>query len=285
MSHPCRGYGIGLLVATFERVTPLRAEPSRHERAERTADLLARLARASDEAARRTLVDEVVELNLGVADSVAARYASRGVPLEDLRQVAYVALIRSVRAFDSERGFDFLAYSVPTMRGEIRRYFRDLGWMVRPPRRIQEMQARLSTARAELTFSLGRAPRPSELAEHLEVSVGDVEEALSSDAAFTPDSLDRPVGDGDDTLAQALGGLDPAQAAAEARAMLRPVVRVLGDRDRRILELRFVRGLTQQEIAEDIGITQMQVSRLLARIFRDLRQGLTGSADAAALVE
>ncbi|WP_232524710.1 sigma-70 family RNA polymerase sigma factor [Nocardioides mangrovicus] len=266
-------------------MTPLRAEPSRHERAERTADLLARLARASDEAARRTLVDEVVELNLGVADSVAARYASRGVPLEDLRQVAYVALIRSVRAFDSERGFDFLAYSVPTMRGEIRRYFRDLGWMVRPPRRIQEMQARLSTARAELTFSLGRAPRPSELAEHLEVSVGDVEEALSSDAAFTPDSLDRPVGDGDDTLAQALGGLDPAQAAAEARAMLRPVVRVLGDRDRRILELRFVRGLTQQEIAEDIGITQMQVSRLLARIFRDLRQGLTGSADAAALVE
>lgn len=245
------------------------------ERSDRTERLLHRAAVAPDELERQRLLDDVVVLNLGVASAVAARYRSRGIPLEDLRQVACLALVKAARGYDATLGHDFLSYAVPTIRGEIKRHFRDHGWAVRPPRRIQELQGRISTADSELSFSLGRSPRPSEIAAFLDEPVEAVTEALASDGCFRPASLDRPVGvDGDLVLGDLIGADDPDQDAAESRVVLGPAVRHLAERDRRILMLRFFRGWTQQEIAEDIGVTQMQVSRLLSRILKDLRREL-----------
>jgi RNA polymerase sigma-B factor len=253
---------------------PLRSA-NRTTRAEHTAQLLAAASATSDDAERHRLFDEAVMLNMGVANALAARYRHRGVSIEDLRQVAYLALVKAARGFDSASGHEFLSYAVPTIRGEIKRHFRDHGWSVRPPRRIQELQGRIAIADGELSAALGRSPRPVEVADHLGTSLDDVLEALAADGCFTPTSLDRPVGiNGETSIGEMLGDEDHGRDAAEARLMLGPAVRSLGDRDRRILMLRFFRGWTQQEIAEDIGVTQMQVSRLLSRILDDLRQEL-----------
>jgi RNA polymerase sigma-B factor len=250
---------------------------SRTERAERTAQLL-ECSVGACERERQRILDEVIVLNIGVANAVAARYRARGVAIEDLQQVAYLALVKAAQGFDPSAGHHFLSYCVPTIRGEVKRYFRDHGWAVRPPRRIQELQSRISTASSELAFELGRSPRPSELAERLDESLDDVTEALANDGCFAPTSLDRTFGeDGSTTLGELLGRDDEGQPAAEARVVLGPVVRRLGERDRRILMLRFFRGWTQQEIAEDIGVTQMQVSRLLSRILSELREQLPGA--------
>lgn len=218
---------------------------------------------------------------MGVARSVASRYANRGIEEEDLLQVAYLALTRAARDFDPQRDQDFLAYAVPTIRGEVKKHFRDHGWTVRPPRRIQETQARITRAEGELAQQIGRTPTAEELADHLDAAVRDVVEALAADGCFAPASLDRPVGGtdgeaGTSTLADLLVGTDTVQPAAEARLTLGPAVRRLTERDRRILYLRYFEQCTQQEIAESIGVTQMQVSRLLARILRDLRRELSG---------
>lgn len=237
-----------------------------------TQQLLARAADAADDAERHHLLDEVVVLNMVVATSIATRYRSRGIATEDLEQVAHLALVRAAQGYDPSTGHDFLSYAVPTIRGEVKRHFRDHGWAVRPPRRIQELQARISVAESELCFALGRSPRPTEIATHLDEEVQFVNEALASDGCFTPASLDRPVGpEGDTSLGELIGDHDAGQQAAEARVILAPAVRRLSDRDRRILMLRFFHGWTQQEIAQDIGVTQMQVSRLLSRILSDLR--------------
>jgi RNA polymerase sigma-B factor len=251
---------------------------SRPERAELTEELLAATVGASA-VERQRLLEEVVVLNIGVANAVASRYRSRGIPGDDLQQVAYVALIKAAQGFDPSAGHHFLAYCVPTIRGEIKRYFRDHGWTVRPPRRIQELQSRISAAQGELSSSLGRSPRASEVAEHLDESFEDVTEALASDGCFTPLSLDRPAGrESATSVGDLLGEEDSGRAAAEARVMLAPVLRRLAERDRRIVLLRFFHGWTQQEIAQDIGVTQMQVSRLLSRILADLRAGLSDGA-------
>jgi len=227
------------------------------------------------DAERRELTNELAAVNMPVADSVVSRYRARGIATEDLQQVAYLALTKASRRFDPAAGHDFLSFCVPTIRGEVRRYFRDKGWMVRPPRRIQELQQRLTRARTDLTTSLGRPPSPSELAQHLGEDVSAVREAMDGQGCFSPASLDRPVSEeGGSTLGELIGDEDDDQAAAEARVVLAPVVRRLSRRDRHILELRFYEGLTQREIADDIGVTQMQVSRLLTRIFRDIRQDL-----------
>lgn len=255
----------------------------RNERAEQTAELLERVPRTKTQEEREHLIDQVVLLNMCVANAIASRYSSRGVAIDDLRQVAYVALIKATRKYDVTSGHNFLSYCVPTIRGEIRRYFRDHGWMVRPPRRIQELQKRISVAQSELSYALGRSPRPREIAAELDESLEDVIEALSGEGCFTPASLDRPVGEGGTTpLGELIGEEEDGQASAEARVVLAPLIRRLGERDRHILMLRFFRGWTQQEIAEDIGVTQMQVSRLLTRILSDLRQDLSGDIDSAA---
>ena len=247
-------------------------------RSDHTTALFAQAVEArdrDDQEEHERLLDEIVLLNMPVAASVASRYRSRGVASDDLEQVAYLALVKAVRGFEPDAGHPFLAYCVPTVRGEIKRWFRDHGWTVRPPRRIQELQARISAAQSELSFSLGRSPRPSEVAEHLQENLEDITEALATDGCFTPASLDKPVGlEGDTVLGDLLGEQDQGRDAAEARVVLAPVVRQLGERDRRILMLRFFRGWTQQEIADDIGVTQMQVSRLLGRILGQLRDEL-----------
>jgi RNA polymerase sigma-B factor len=254
------------------RRTPDAAE--RAERAAGTTDLLARAASCS-KSERAELLAEVVQLNMGVADAIASRYRRRGVADEDLQQVAYLALTKAARKFDPEAGHDFLSYAVPTIRGELCRYFRDSGWMVRPPRKVQELQSRIFAAQSELSLTLGRSPSPREVGAHLAEPLGDVEEALAAEGCFTPTSLDRSVtADSDITLGDLLAGHDVTESAAEARVVLAPVVRRLSERDKKVLRLRFFDDCTQQEIAQEIGVTQTQVSRLLSRIFAELRDGL-----------
>ncbi len=186
--------------------------------------------------------------------------------------MAALALTKAAHGFDVSAGHEFLSYAVPTIRGELRKHFRDRGWMIRPPRRIQELQARINAAQGELANDLGRSPVPTEVAAHLDEPVSSVIEALASDGCFVPASLDHPAGsDGVSSLGDLLS-VDPAEhRACEARMVLAPVLRQLGQRDRQILAMRFYEGLTQREIADRIGVTQMQVSRLLSRILEQLR--------------
>jgi RNA polymerase sigma-B factor len=251
----------------------------RENRADRTRSIVAQLAASSTSSAQRTrLRNELAAVNLPVATAVAARFRGRGIEEEDLQQVAALALVRAATRYDPATG-PFLSYAVPTMTGEVRRHFRDHGWMVRPPRRIQELQARVNRASAQLNATLGRAPRPSELAQHLDAALDDVVEALGCHGCFNPASLDAPVGTGDTSDAGSLGDLlgdhdTSGIDAAEARTMLAPLVRALPERDRLILQRRFFDGLTQREIGEELGVTQMQVSRLLNRILTQIRHGL-----------
>jgi RNA polymerase sigma-B factor len=247
-------------------------------RSEQTAELLRRAAERDRPEARRELLEQVVLLNMGVARSVARRYRSKGIASEDLDQVAYVALVRAADKFDVSLDKDFLTYAVPSIRGEIKKHFRDHGWVVRPPRRTQELQPQVVAAGQELTHLLGRSPRPSEIASHLGVDVEEVIEALAMDGCFRPTSLDVPVGDGGSSvLGDLLEGEETGVQASEARMLLAPVLRQLGERDRRILYLRFFEGLTQREIGRELGVTQMQVSRLLTRICETLREQLADS--------
>ncbi|KQY54231.1 MULTISPECIES: sigma-70 family RNA polymerase sigma factor [unclassified Nocardioides] len=248
----------------------------RDQRRKLTASLLQRAARASTPEERARLLEDVVLANVCVARSIASRYKSRGIASEDLEQVANAALVRVVQKFDGEHESDFLAYAVPSIRGEIRRYFRDHGWVVRPPRRIQELQSRVIEERDRLGSEGRRTPSDGEIAAALDVPEQEVSEALRAEGCFTPTSLDAPVGD---DVGASLGDMLPdpqadEAAAAEARVMLRPVVRRLSARDRKLLRMRFFDELTQQEIADEFGVTQTQVSRLLSRIMRDLRSGL-----------
>jgi RNA polymerase sigma-B factor len=245
------------------------------DRGELTARLLAEIAETDDPTEQKRLRDEIVVLNMGVARAIAARYRDRGISRDDLLQAAYVGLVKAVQGFDPGFERDFLSYAVPTVTGEVKRYFRDFGWTVRPPRRIQELQAQVARASTELSQRLSRSPKPREVAEHLGVDVDAVIEALAADGCFTPASLDVPVGeDGSSSLGELIGEEDADLGRAEARILLGPAVRKLKDRDRRIIELRFFHGWTQEQIARDIGVTQMQVSRLLSRILADLRRDL-----------
>jgi RNA polymerase sigma-B factor len=248
---------------------------ARQERSDRTAELLERACATTCPEEREHLLESVVVLNMGVARAVSRRFRNKGVPNEDLEQVAFLALTRAARHFDQSLRHDFLSYAVPTIRGELKKHFRDHGWTVRPPRRIQELQGRIMSARATLTQQLGRSPRPSEIAAALDEDLDQILEALSTDGCFAPASLDRPVGDDTGTtLGELVSDEDRGQRAAEARVVLAPLVRRLAERDRRIINMRFFEDLTQQEIADRIGVTQMQVSRLLSRILSDLHEDL-----------
>jgi RNA polymerase sigma-B factor len=255
--------------------------PSAHqsERAQETLRLLKAAARESSEEERRRLYGEAVVLNMEVAESVARRYAHRGEPLADLVQVACVGLTKAARGFDPERGHDFLSYAVPSMSGEIKRYFRDHGWTIRPPRRIQEVRQQISGAVAELSQDLGRSPRPSELAKHLGVDVGDIEEALATEDAYAPASLDDRGPDSDGMpLVESLSYEDLDLRRMEVIATLGPAVQKLGARERHILFLRFFHGWKQREIADKLGVSQMQVSRLLSRTLATLRAEIVDEA-------
>jgi RNA polymerase sigma-B factor len=264
--------------ATLRSCTPVEGK----ERARRTDGIVADLRVVEPESSHsRDLTASLIETNVGVARSMAGRYRNRGIDLDDLEQVALLGLTKAAQRFDPSAGHDFLSYAVPTIRGELRRHFRDAGWMVRPPRRVQDLQSRIARAQDELEPELGRSPRPSEVARHLGVELDDVVEALAADGCFTPTSLDGPVGDGASSLGDLLGSEDRALESAEARVMLEPVLRQLSERDQRIVQLRFVEERTQQEIAETIGLTQAQVSRVLTRILEQLRSGLREPVPAA----
>jgi RNA polymerase sigma-B factor len=209
---------------------------------------------------------------MGLARAIAARYRGRGIAEDDLTQAASMALLKAARNFDPARGVEFLSYAVVTMKGEVKRQFRDYGWMVRPPRPIQKLQADVSRADSELTHQLGRSPKVSEVAAYLGVAEDDVLEALSADGCFTPTSLDTPIGaEGSGVLGELIPGDDSAMSEAEARVMLTPAVRALPEREREVLYLRFFRQQTQAQIADEIGVTQMQVSRILSRVLVKLR--------------
>jgi RNA polymerase sigma-B factor len=234
--------------------------------------LLEQAARETDPVERKRLQDEVVVLHMGLARAIAARYRGRGIADDDLTQAASMALLKAARNFDPTRGVEFLSYAVVTMKGEVKRQFRDYGWMVRPPRSIQKLQSDVSRADSELTHRLGRSPKVSEVAAYLDVAEEEVLEALSADGCFTPTSLDTPVGsEGSGVLGELIPGDDSAMSEAEARVMLTPAVRALPEREREVLYLRFFKQQTQAQIAEEIGVTQMQVSRILSRVLVKLR--------------
>lgn len=251
-------------------------EPSRAERCRRTRELLEQAHATDDPELRKDLLDQVILLNRCVAEALANRYRGRGVAVEDLQQAALEGLVKAVHRFDPTVRPDLLTYAVPTIRGEIQRWFRDHGWMVRPPRRLQEMQWRISRSVEELSQDLGREPNGEELRGHLECSAHELDEAVQAFVCFQPPSLDRPVADASGSLpADVLSAEDDGErSAAEARVALAPAVRELGERDRRILYLRFFEDRSQQDIAEQLGVTQVQVSRLFDRILRDLRAQL-----------
>ncbi|NPD06042.1 SigB/SigF/SigG family RNA polymerase sigma factor [Nocardioides sp. zg-1308] len=230
--------------------------------------------------AGRRLARELIEDHHDVAVSMAWRYRNRGVDLDDLQQVALLGLTKAAQRFDPDAGHAFMSFAVPTIRGEIRRYFRDNGWMVRPPRRVQELQPRIHEAREELERELERSPRPTEIAEHLGEPLDSVVEALTAEGTFAPTSLDGVVGDGSTTLGELLGGADPALRAVEAKVLVQPLLAQLSERDRHVVRLRFYEDRPQREIADDLGITQAQVSRILARLLAQLRRGLEGEPTA-----
>ena len=266
-------------------LNPVRLRPAQplegRARARRTDAIVSDLRDVRRQADAHELTRQLIETNAAVARSMASRYRNRGIDLDDLEQVALLGLTKAAQRFDPAAGHDFLSFAVPTIRGELRRHFRDSGWMVRPPRRVQDLQTRIAGAQEELEPRLGRSPRPSELAAHLDEDPSDVVEALAADGCFTPTSLDAPVADGSSSIGDLLGGEDRALAQTEAKVMLDPLMRGLTARDRRILQLRFYQEQTQQEIADSIGLTQAQVSRVLTRILADMRVGLVDRHAAA----
>ncbi|MCB0896136.1 MAG: SigB/SigF/SigG family RNA polymerase sigma factor [Nocardioides sp.] len=240
-----------------------------------TTRLLFEQARGTVNGERREIECRIVEINMTVATDCARRYRGRGVSTDDLDQVAYLGLVKAVRGFDPARGHDFLSFAVPTIRGELRRHFRDQGWALRPPRSIQELQTQILAVEGELSQELGRSPRPTDLARHLGVDLEQVLDALAASGCFSPASLDAPTPEGEEAIGDRLGAIDGAFEDADARVTLAAVMRGLTPRERRILELRFFGGYTQAEIGADIGVTQMQVSRLLNRILARLRSRMS----------
>ena len=219
---------------------------------------------------------ELVLANEAVARAIAQRYRNRGEPTEELLQTARLGLVKAANGYVPDRGVDFLAYAVPTMTGEVKRYFRDQGWAVRPPRRLQELGLRMNRVRAQLEHELGRSPTVPELARELGVDHEEVIEALASAQSYQSVSLDAPSPsagpDAGVTLADTLGSDDDQYALVDDIASLKPLLERLPARDRRILALRFFDELTQQQIGEQVGVTQMQVSRLINRSLTRLRE-------------
>lgn len=256
-------------------VMTVPSAPASRERRRRTKSLFERAAGEPPGDARADTLCEVVVLNVPVARSIARLYRDRGCDLEDLEQTACLALVRAVGNFDASSGHDFLAYAVPSIRGEVMRYFRDHGWMVRPPRSVQELQPLLTAERRKHQQVTGRALSVDEIAARVGVAPNAVRQALLARGCFSPTSLDVPIGEaGSPMLGDMVPYDDPGFDAAESRALLGTLLSVLSDRDRLVLQMRFVEERTQGEMAERFEMTQPQVSRLLRRILTELRERL-----------
>jgi len=237
--------------------------------------LLREFASLTDGDPRRdALRDEIVTGFLPVAAHIARRFAHRGEPLEDLVQVATVGLIHAVDRFEPDRGSDFFSFAVPTISGEVRRHFRDLGWSMRVPRRLKDMHVAINTAVSELAQQLGRAPRPSEIAQRLDLPVAEVLEGLEAAEAYRSSSLDEMLSSeqGSATVGELVGAADAELDRVEFRQVLQPLLDELPPRERTILMLRFFGNLTQTQIGEQVGVSQMHVSRLLGQTLERMRK-------------
>lgn len=248
---------------------------SASDRSDRTRSLLAAYAAETSVFRRKHIADQIVEINRGVAHAIAHRYRDRGELVEDLEQVACLGLVKAVHGFDTSRERDFLVYAVPTISGEVKRYFRDRCWMVRPTRRIQELKSQITGCTEILRQTLGHAPSAAEIADYLGKTLDNVNEALSADSCFLPASLDIRVGEsGGSSRGELIGETDPDFDHAEIRSSLRPCLDKLNAEDRQIIAHRFVDQWTQEQIAQDLGVSQMQISRCLSRIMLTLRKEL-----------
>jgi RNA polymerase sigma-B factor len=229
-----------------------------------------------DDPEREGLRDRLVRGYLPVAQHIARRFSNRGEPLDDLVQVATVGLINAIDRFSPERGSDFFSFAVPTISGEVRRHFRDLGWSMRVPRRLKDLHVSIGAAASELSQSLGRAPKPTEIAERLGVPVSDVLEGLEASEAYRSSSLDEMLSSeqGSATVGELVGEADSELDRVDFRQALRPVLSELAERERTIVLLRFFGNMTQTQIADRVGISQMHVSRLLAQTLDRMRKRL-----------
>jgi RNA polymerase sigma-B factor len=219
--------------------------------------------------------EQLIELHLPLVRALARRYAGRSEQLEDLVQVGSIGLIKAIDRFELERGVELTTYAIPTIIGEIKRHFRDKGWSVHVPRRLKELSLQLTRLVEELSGKLGRSPTVTELAKAAEVDEEDVVEALEIGQAYSTLSLSAaPGGDEEPELDPlgSIGNLEPGYETSEDRALLQPGFRALDPRERKIMHLRFFSGLTQSEIATEVGISQMHVSRLIRRSLEKMRE-------------
>ena len=235
---------------------------------ERSDELFARLS--EDPSAR----DELVRLHYPLVEYLAHRFAGRGEPVDDLVQVASIGLLKAIERFDTERGVKFSTYATPTIIGELKRHFRDKGWALRVPRRLQEIGLQLTRVVADLSQELGRSPTVQEIADRSGLSEDDVLEGMDAIHAHSIGSIDAPTDDEGQTSAARLGSEDETYELLEGWASVAPHLEALPDRERRILYLRFFRGLTQSQIADKLGISQMHVSRILSRTLASLREAV-----------
>jgi RNA polymerase sigma-B factor len=245
----------------------------------RTAELFGELAAADSARARTAARDQLVHLHLPLVEHCARRFRNRGEPFEDLVQVGTIGLLKSIDRFDSGRGVEFSTYATPTIIGEIKRYFRDKGWAIRVPRRLQELRMQIGAATAELSQSLGRSPTPRELAESIGCSVEEIVEGIESSNAYSTLSLDASddAEGGGGGMLDAIGIEDENLEHVEIRESLKPLLDALAPREKQILLLRFFKNRTQTQIAEEIGVSQMHVSRLLSRTLEQLRAAMEES--------
>lgn len=228
------------------------------------------------EAERRQAREALVHLHLPLVEHCARRFRNRGEPYDDLVQVGTIGLLKAIDRFDRERGVEFSTYATPTIIGELKRHFRDSGWAIRVPRRLQELRLQITATTAELTQALGRSPRPAELADAIGCSVEEILEGLESGQAYATLSLDAGNGDGEgpSSMLELLGVDDADLEHIDLRESLRPLLDLLPERERTILVLRFFDNQTQSQIAARVGISQMHVSRLLSRSLGLLRAAL-----------
>jgi RNA polymerase sigma-B factor len=258
-------------------VPPGRFEASKRRSAELFVELT---ADGATQATRTAARDELVHLHLPLVEHCARRFRNRGEPFEDLVQVGTIGLLKSIDRFDLERAVEFSTYATPTIIGEIKRYFRDKGWAIRVPRRLQELRMQIGAATAELTQSLGRSPTPRELAGAIGCSVEEIIEGIESSNAYSTLSLDATDDseEGGGSMLDAIGVMDENLEHVEIRESLKPLLDALEPREKKILLLRFFKNRTQTQIAEEIGVSQMHVSRLLTRTLDQLRTSLEQSS-------
>ncbi|QIK75883.1 RNA polymerase sigma factor SigF [Nocardioides piscis] len=252
---------------------PTRTEVTRR----RSAALFVALRDADGSAvAQGTARDDLVHLHLPLVEHCARRFRHRGEPYEDLVQVGTIGLIKAIDRFETDREVEFSTFATPTIIGEIKRHFRDKGWAIRVPRRLQELRMQITAATADLNQKLGRSPTPRELAELIGCSVEEIIEGMESSNAYSTLSLDASDGseDGPPSMLDMLGVDDHNLEHVELRESLKPLLDVLDPREKRILLLRFFKNMTQSQIADEIGVSQMHVSRLLTKTLKQLRVSL-----------